>query len=73
MATYIMRAVERGSTNQRVRTMKKREVWMRQFENRVLALAPQHAGKIEWDSATYFYNTGVHPYEAAKRYVAVRS
>ena len=53
--------------------MKKREVWMRQFENRVLTLAPQHAGKIEWESATYFYNTGVHPYEAAKRYVAVRS
>jgi hypothetical protein len=58
--------------NRKEATKLKRAAWMCEFEMRVLELAPQFAGRIEWDSAIYFYNMSFHPYEAAKRYVATR-
>jgi hypothetical protein len=50
----------------------KREKWMAQFEDEVCKLAPQHRGKIEWDTATYFYNQAMGWREAARAYAENR-
>ena len=49
-----------------------RQKWMAAFEDGVIALAPQHRGKIEWASATFMFNQGMTPTDAATRYVANR-
>lgn len=47
----------------------KRAVWMGNFENHVVKSNPQHAGKINWDSAHHLYNTGHTEQDAAKKYL----
>jgi hypothetical protein len=47
--------------------------WMADFEKHVVAHDEKHRGKIEWDSAHYFHNTGHSPEEAAKKYVSSRN
>jgi hypothetical protein len=43
--------------------------WMSDFSDHVTRLSPAHAGRINWDSATFHYNQGHSPEEAAKRFV----
>ena len=50
-----------------------REMWMRAFETEVLRALPSQQGKIEWDSAVYFYNEGIPANIAAARYVWLTS
>jgi hypothetical protein len=46
--------------------------WKARFSDAVVTLEPKYSGRIEWDSATFFYNQGMEPQEAAKRYVKNR-
>lgn len=48
----------------------KKAEWMGQFQDHVTKLAPQHAGKINWDVATYHHSQQRSPQDAATRYVA---
>lgn len=43
--------------------------WMKEFYEFVVALDKKHQGKIDWDTATYFFNEHIKPQDAAKRYV----
>lgn len=45
-----------------------RELWMRRFEDCVIARKPGASGKIDWNTATFFYNSGMTPELAAHRY-----
>jgi len=47
--------------------------YMATFEELVTAALPALAGRIEWDSAVYFYNTGLTVTDAASRYVKTRT
>jgi hypothetical protein len=46
--------------------------WMTEFEKSVTRLNSKLSGKIEWDSATYFFNSGKNPTDAAEQYVNSR-
>jgi len=50
----------------------KKAQWMAEFEKLVCQAAPEHTGKIKWDSAQHFYNIGKNPVNAAAHYVKVR-
>ena len=52
-----------------MRPDKRRERWMGEFEQAVTQARPDHAGKINWDSATYHFNKGAPPADAAEKYV----
>jgi hypothetical protein len=52
---------------------KTRSIWMISFENFVICLLPEQRGKVEWDSAVFFYNSGLTPLQAADKYVLSRS
>ena len=47
--------------------------WMGEFENHVVKKAPQHRGKVDWNSATYLHSQGHSPEAAAEKYVASRT
>jgi hypothetical protein len=51
---------------------KRRERWMTNFENLVIEQMPEASGKIEWESAVYFFNTNLTSDEAAAKYIATR-
>jgi hypothetical protein len=51
---------------------KLRAAWMAQFETKLIELKPALAGKIDWDTATFFFNQGLAPVAAAE-HVAARS
>lgn len=42
--------------------------WMADFERHVTFQAPEHSGKIDWDTATHLHNKGKTPEEAAHTY-----
>lgn len=46
--------------------------WMSDFENHVTSQDSKHAGKIDWNSATHFHNTGKDAKDAADLYVKNR-
>ena len=46
-----------------------RQQWFRAFEDAVLKLAPHLAGKLDWDTATFFFNEGMTADDAAARFV----
>lgn len=48
---------------------KVRETWMREFESAVLAARPELSGRLNWDSAAFFYNSGISAIQAAARYL----
>lgn len=50
----------------------KKAAWLTEFQWRVIALDSKHTGKIEWTSATHFYNTEPSAEVAARRYVENR-
>lgn len=43
--------------------------WLQKFEDEVIRLIPGHAGKINWDAATHFFNQRESVTTAAERYV----
>lgn len=49
-----------------------RAQWMGQFLDRVEALAPHMAGRIDWNTATHYFLTGRDAFEAATLYVENR-
>jgi hypothetical protein len=55
----------RGPTKQQ-----HRQDWMAKFSDHVTKLSPEHSGKIDWDTATYHYNQGKSPEDAAKSIVS---
>lgn len=48
---------------------KKRQRWICDFERAVLKSLPEHAGRIDWDTAKYLYDSGREATYAAKRYI----
>ena len=44
----------------------RRAEWMATFEAAAVRLDPTLAGKIDWDTATFFFNQGRSPELAAK-------
>ena len=48
----------------------RKPAWMASFENHVLALAPEMAGRLDWNTATFFFNSDVTPEDAAFRVVS---
>ena len=46
--------------------------YLAEFSAAVVAAAPQHAGRIDWDTALHFYFTGVPVADAAAQYIANR-
>jgi hypothetical protein len=49
-----------------------RASWMKDFEDHVTKHAPEHTGKIDWDTATYLHNSGHEAKAAAEKYVSNR-
>jgi hypothetical protein len=45
-----------------------RAEWMGNFSDKVIHLNPRHAGRICWDTAAHYFNTGLGWQEAALRY-----
>lgn len=41
--------------------------WLAEFEDRLVALYPLLAGKLDWDTATFFYNEGLSTEQAVER------
>jgi len=54
------------------RAEERRAAWMREFEECVVDLDPRHAGRICWDTATYYYISGYMAMTSAAAYVANR-
>jgi len=55
------------------KSMKKRQAWrrmewMRAFEETLTAIDPHTSGRIDWDTATFLFNSGARAIEAAHRY-----
>ena len=47
--------------------------WMNEFSIEVCRLDTKHTGKIDYDSATHLFNIGMHPDDAALKYVVNRA
>lgn len=45
-------------------------LWMATVETHIARISPAHAGRIDWDTATFLFNQEVNPAEAASRLVA---
>jgi hypothetical protein len=42
--------------------------WLAAFERNVIELDPTQCGKINWDTAKYYFYTGIPASEAAAKY-----
>lgn len=47
----------------------RRAAWMAAFSDAVVTLRPDLAGRIDWDSAAFYFSQGIDPTEAAGRYI----
>lgn len=45
----------------------RRAIWMRDYERLVVARFPSFVGRIDWDTATFFYRSGYTPQDAANK------
>jgi hypothetical protein len=43
---------------------KKREQWMAEFEKLAVERSIYSPGKVDWDTATYLFNTGISAWDA---------
>jgi hypothetical protein len=43
--------------------------WMAAYENHITVLRPQMAGKIDWHTATFYFNSGADAFDAAHRWM----
>lgn len=48
---------------------KMKQRWMAAFESKVLELNPKFTGKIDWNTAIFYWNNGRYASDAAVRYV----
>lgn len=46
----------------------KRQRWMTEYEKLMLAMGKAQPGKMDWDTASYFYLSGLSPSDAANKY-----
>lgn len=46
--------------------------WMRTFEELVTSERPEMSGRIDWDTASHYYNEGLSEAKAAQRYCEAR-
>jgi hypothetical protein len=46
----------------------KRPQWMAEYEKELVRLKPELRGKVDWDTAAYFFLSGVPPKEAAQKH-----
>lgn len=51
----------------RPKSKKAKQAWMRAYSDELVKLDPSKAGKIDWDTAAFFYNSGKDPKEAARK------
>jgi hypothetical protein len=51
----------------------KRPQWMAEYEKELTNILPHMHGKVDWDTATYFFNQGLHPKEAAIKFAESHS
>jgi hypothetical protein len=58
------------ATQSMVRETARRQKWMQAFESAVVSVREELSGRIDWDTATYFYHQGITPEVAAQRYLA---
>jgi hypothetical protein len=56
-------------TNKQNRKDRIRAEWMSQFEDAVTKGAPELTGKVDWDSATYFFLSGKSASESAAQHL----
>lgn len=47
----------------------RRQRWLAAFETKVLELNPAMAGKINWDAAIFYWNSGGYAADSAVKYV----
>ena len=50
-----------------------RALWMATVETHVLRVAPARAGRIDWIAATFFFDQGFNPGDAASRLIDAAS
>jgi hypothetical protein len=50
----------------------RRASWMETFEGYVIEAMLEQSGKIEWDTAAFYFNSGHSPHGAALKYIAAR-
>lgn len=48
-----------------------RQRWLWSVEDMVKKACPELAGRMDWDTAIYLFNTGVRNIEAAERLIAL--
>lgn len=46
-----------------------RAQWMEQFETACIKLCPKVRGRVDWNTATYYYLKGETPTEAAAKWI----
>lgn len=46
-----------------------RAQWMEKFETACVKLCPKLRGRIDWNTATYYYLKGTPPVEAAQTWI----
>ena len=56
----------------KMRNFELRRNWYAKFESLVVDAAEKHRGKIEWQTAIFFYESGMSAEDAAKKYVETR-
>jgi len=47
-----------------------RQAWLRKYEALIVSNQPQQTGKIDWDTAIYFYQSGLSAEEASVKTLA---
>lgn len=50
-----------------------RAKWMTDFERAVTEQAPEHTGRIDWESATHLFNINADVTDAARQYINNRA
>ena len=48
----------------------RKATWMQAYEQRILVDRPEQSGRLDWDTATFFFNSGLSPEEAAVKTLA---
>lgn len=49
----------------KITTADLRAIWMRKYEEVITSARPELTGKVEWITATYYYNSGQSAVDAA--------
>ena len=48
-----------------------RSNWMKGYEDLLKKRGDHQAGRVDWDTATHMYNTGISPEQAVKKMVNI--